>query len=80
MCQPAALCFAAVLAASENLTVLREWVLELPAYGLRALNGVGRLLRVTLDVDSLPIESHRHLPQPVVFDRTTLPHWCELHR
>ena len=38
-------------------------VLELAARGLRALNGGRRLPRVTLDVDSLPVEVHGHQPK-----------------
>lgn len=55
--------FTAIMAAPRNLVVLREGVLELAARGLRALNGERRLARVTLDVDSLPIEVHGRQPK-----------------
>ena len=61
--QPTLSRFTALMAASRNLVVLREAVLEFAARGLRALNAGRRLPRVTLDVDSLPIEVHGHQPK-----------------
>ena len=61
--QPTLSRFTAILTAPDNLTALREGVLELAARGLRALNVGRRLPRVTLDVDSLPIEVHGHQPK-----------------
>lgn len=53
----------AMLARPENLKVLREAALELAGRNLRAENGGERRRRVTLDVDSLPIEVHGHQPK-----------------
>ena len=61
--QPTLSRFTAIMADPRNLAVLREGVLELAARGLRALNGGRRLPRVTLDVDSLPVEVHGHQPK-----------------
>ena len=61
--QPTLSRFTAIMADPRNLAVLREGVLEFAARGLRALNGGRRLPRVTLDVDSLPIEVHGHQPK-----------------
>ena len=55
--------FAAVMAAPANLKVLREAVLELGARGARAERGGQRPARLTLDVDSLPLEVHGHQPK-----------------
>jgi hypothetical protein len=54
---------AAMLAKPENLKVLREACMELASRNLRAENGGERLTRITLDVDSLPIEVHGHQPK-----------------
>ncbi|WP_101069285.1 IS1380 family transposase [Roseovarius salinarum] len=54
---------AAMLARPENLKVLREAALELAGRNLRAENGGERHTRVTLDVDSLPVEVHGHQPK-----------------
>jgi hypothetical protein len=54
---------AAMLAKPENLKVLREAAMELAGLHLRAENGGERLTRITLDVDSLPIEVHGHQPK-----------------
>jgi hypothetical protein len=53
----------AMLAEPENLKVLREAALELAGRNLRAENGGQRRARITLDVDSLPIEVHGHQPK-----------------
>lgn len=53
----------AMLAEPANLKVLREAALELAGRNLRAENGGERRTRVTLDVDSLPIEVHGHQPK-----------------
>ena len=53
----------AMLASSGNLKVLREAAMELAGLHLRAENGGGRRKRITLDVDSLPIEVHGHQPK-----------------
>ena len=50
----------AMLAGADNLKVLREAALELADRNLRAENEGARRDRVTLDVDSLPIEVHGH--------------------
>jgi hypothetical protein len=54
---------AAMLAKPTNLKILREAALELAGRNLRAENGGQRRTRITLDVDSLPIEVHGHQPQ-----------------
>ncbi len=53
----------AMLAEPANLKVLREAALELAGRNLRAENNGKRRTRITLDVDSLPIEVHGHQPQ-----------------
>ena len=53
----------AMLAGADNLKVLREATLELAGRNLRAENEGARRDRVTLDVDSLPIEVHGHQPK-----------------
>ncbi len=52
----------AMLARLENLKVLREAALELAGRNLRAENGGQRRARMTLDVDSAPVEVHGHQP------------------
>jgi hypothetical protein len=54
---------AAMLAQPGNLRVLREAALELAGRNLRVENGGVRRDRITLDVDSLPIEVHGHQPK-----------------
>ena len=53
----------AMLAGADNLKVLREVALELASRNFRAENAGARRGRVTLDVDSLPIEVHGHQPK-----------------
>lgn len=53
----------AMLAEPGNLKVLREAALELAGRNLRAENGGQRRTRMTLDVDSLPVEVHGHQPK-----------------
>ncbi len=53
----------AMLARPENRQVLREAALELAGRNLRAENGGVRRTRITLDVDSLPVEVHGHQPK-----------------
>lgn len=53
----------AMLAEPSNLKVLREAALELAGRNLRAENGGQRRTRMTLDVDSLPLEVHGHQPK-----------------
>lgn len=47
------------LASDQNRGVLREALLELPARRLKATNGK-KLARLTIDVDSIPVEVHGH--------------------
>ena len=54
---------AAMLAQPDNLKVLRQAALELAGRNLRSENGGERRTRITLDVDSLPIEVHGHQPK-----------------
>jgi hypothetical protein len=61
--QPTLSRFTALMAAPENLKVLREAVLEFAGRGIRAERGGRRLRSVTLDVDSAPIEVHGHQPK-----------------
>ncbi len=61
--QPTLSRFTAMMAAPDNLKVLREAVLELAGRGVQAQNAGKRLPKVTLDVDSLPIEVHGHQPK-----------------
>jgi Transposase DDE domain group 1 len=61
--QPTLSRFTAALAAPANLKVLREAVLEMAGRGIRAERGGKRARRLTLDVDSLPIEVHGHQPK-----------------
>lgn len=61
--QPTLSRFTAIMAQAGNLEALRDGVLELAARGLRAENGGRKRPRVTLDVDSLPIEVHGHQPK-----------------
>ncbi len=53
----------AMLAGVDNLKVLREATLELAGRNLRAENEGARRDRITLDVDSLPVEVHGHQPK-----------------
>lgn len=53
----------AMLTRPENLRVLREAALELAGRNMRAENGGARRTRITLDVDSLPVEVHGHQPK-----------------
>jgi hypothetical protein len=53
----------AMLAGTDNLKVLREATLELAGRNLRAENEGARRDRITLDVDSLPVEVHGHQPK-----------------
>lgn len=53
----------AMLAGADNLKVLREATLELAGRNLRAENEGARRDRITLDVDSLPVEVHGHQPK-----------------
>lgn len=55
--------FTAIMAQAGNLEALRDGVLELAARGLRAENGGRKRPRVTLDIDSLPIEVQGHQPK-----------------
>ena len=61
--QPTLSRFTAIMSEPSNMKVLREGALELAARGLRAANSGRRLPRVTLDVDSIPIEVHSHQPK-----------------
>ena len=61
--QPTLSRFTAIMAQADNLKALRDGVLQLAARGLRAENGGRKRPRVTLDVDSLPIEVHGHQPK-----------------
>ncbi|MCO8146705.1 transposase [Rhodovulum tesquicola] len=61
--QPTLSRFTAIMAAPANLKVLREAVLDLAGRCVRARNKGKRLPKVTLDVDSLPIEVHGHQPK-----------------
>lgn len=54
---------AAMLAKPTNLKILRQAALELAGRNLRAENGGVRRTRITLDVDSLPVEVHGHQPK-----------------
>jgi len=54
---------AATLAKPKNLKVLREASMELASRNLRAENCGKPLCRITLEVDSLPIEVHGRQPQ-----------------
>ena len=54
--QPTLSRFTAIMAEQANIKTLREAALELAARGLRAANCGQRLPRITLDVDSIPIE------------------------
>jgi hypothetical protein len=61
--QPTLSRFTAMMTEPGNLKALRDGVLELAARGLRAQNDGRRLPKVTLDVDSLPLEVHGHQPK-----------------
>lgn len=61
--QPTLSRFTAMMAAPGNLEVLREAVLEMAGRGIRAERGGKRARRLTLDVDSLPIEVHGQQPK-----------------
>lgn len=61
--QPTLSRFTSIMSAPANLKVLREAVLELGARGARAERRGQRLDRLTLDVDSMPIEVHGHQPK-----------------
>jgi hypothetical protein len=61
--QPTLSRFAAIMAAPANRSVLREAVLELGARGAQAERGGRRPERLTLDVDSMPIDVHGHQPK-----------------
>ncbi len=58
--QPTLSRFTAMLACPENLKVLRKAAMELAGRNMRAENSGARRPRITLDVDSLPIEIHDH--------------------
>ena len=58
--QPTLSRFTAIMSEPSNRSVLREAALELGARGARAERGGKRPRRLTLDVDSLPIEVHGH--------------------
>ena len=61
--QPTLSRFAAIMAEPSNRSVLRNAALELGARAARAERGGKRPRRLTLDVDSLPIEVHGHQPK-----------------
>ena len=61
--QPTLSRFTSIMSASANLKALREAVLELGARGARAEREGRRLERLTLDVDSMPIDVHGHQPK-----------------
>jgi len=61
--QPTLSRFTAMMAAPANLKVLREAVLEMAGRGIRAERGGKRARRLTLDVDSAPIEVHGQQPK-----------------
>jgi len=61
--QPTLSRFTAIMAEPSNRSVLREAALELGARATRAERGGKRPRRLTLDVDSLPIEVHGHQPK-----------------
>ncbi len=61
--QPTLSRFTAIMAEPSNRSVLREAALELGARAARAERGGKRPRRLTLDVDSLPIEVHGHQPK-----------------
>ena len=61
--QPTLSRFTAIMAEPANRSVLREAALELGARAARAERGGKRPRRLTLDVDSLPIEVHGHQPK-----------------
>ncbi|GHE03844.1 hypothetical protein U879_21490 [Defluviimonas sp. 20V17] len=61
--QPTLSRFTALMAEPGNLQVLREAVLEMAGRGIRAERGGKRARRITLDVDSAPIEVHGHQPK-----------------
>jgi hypothetical protein len=61
--QPTLSRFTAIMAEPSNRSVLREAALELGARAARAERGDRRHRRLTLDVDSLPIEVHGHQPK-----------------
>jgi len=63
--QPTLSRFTAIMSEPRNLKVLRAAALELGARGARAERGGKRPRRLTLDVDSLPIEVHGHQPKAV---------------
>ena len=61
--QPTLSRFTAIMSEPSNRSVLREAALELGARGARAERGGKRPGRLTLDVDSMPIEVHGHQPK-----------------
>jgi hypothetical protein len=61
--QPTLSRFTAIMAEPANRSVLRKAALELGARAARAERGGKRPRRLTLDVDSLPIELHGHQPK-----------------
>ena len=61
--QPTLSRFTAIMAEPSNRAVLREAALELGARGARAERGGKRPRRLTLDVDSLPIDVPGHQPK-----------------
>jgi len=61
--QPTLSRFTAIMFEPSNRSVLREAALELGARAARAERGGKRPGRLTLDVDSLPIEVHGHQPK-----------------
>jgi hypothetical protein len=61
--QPTLSRFTALMAEPGNRSVLRGAVLEMAGRGIRAERGGKRARRLTLDVDSAPIEVHGHQPK-----------------
>ncbi|PIL21986.1 hypothetical protein P775_01430 [Puniceibacterium antarcticum] len=61
--QPTLSRFTAMLARPENRQVLREAAIELAGRNLRSEKGGERRTRITLGVDSLPVEVHGHQPK-----------------
>lgn len=61
--QPTLSRFTAIMADPANRSVLRKAALELGARAARAERGGKRPRRLTLNVDSLPIDVHGHQPK-----------------